>query len=220
MPGCRRQWWRFGAGLFFSAEREMLVLHLLLPVAWTKSTHLLQFGYLRRFGRRGRWQFGGKCRGLVLSASADGHREYGRSAQKENCTVGERVPVHCLWRCSVADGSRVCWGGCCCFCGDLARFSEALNNGELVTPHTFETMKRERATSGDTTLDGLGLELVETPLGTLLGHNGGFPGSSSAMYSLLNQPTTIIGLENELVVSDDLLIEAFVALMSPRSAKN
>ncbi|MEL7334442.1 MAG: hypothetical protein AAFN12_19505 [Cyanobacteria bacterium J06560_2] len=81
-------------------------------------------------------------------------------------------------------------------------------------------MKRERATSGDTTSDGLGIELVETPLGTLLGHNGGFPGSSSAMYSLLNQPTTIIGLENELVVSDDLLIEAFVALMSPRSAKN
>ncbi|MFG6093669.1 serine hydrolase [Leptothoe sp. ISB3NOV94-8A] len=107
-------------------------------------------------------------------------------------------------------------GGVISSVADLARFSEALHNGELLTPNAFNLMQQESLVveEGDRDRYGLGLELRDTPGGPLLGHNGGFPGAGSFMYFLPEQQLTIVTIENQEETSGQPFINLFKALLT------
>lgn len=65
---------------------------------------------------------------------------------------------------------------------DLNRFYRALARGELLTPAAL----REMTTVDSTGSSGLGLEVLELPCGTAIGHGGGGPGFYGATFTLLD----------------------------------
>ena len=107
-------------------------------------------------------------------------------------------------------------GGVISSVADLARFSEALHDGELLTPNAFNLMQQESLVieEGDSDRYGLGLELRSIPGGPLLGHNGGFPGAGSFMYFLPEQQLTIVTIENQEETAGKPFINLFQTLLA------
>ena len=107
-------------------------------------------------------------------------------------------------------------GGVISSVADLARFSEALHNGELLTPNAFNLMQQESLSMDEEDGDryGLGLELRSTPGGPLLGHSGGFPGAGSFMYFLPEQQLTIVTIENQEETAGKPFINLLRALLA------
>ena len=106
-------------------------------------------------------------------------------------------------------------GGVVSSVADLARFSEALNNGELLAPQTFEQMQQESIAVDEDDQDryGLGIDLLWTPNGTAIGHSGGFPGAGSLMYFMPEQQITIVTIENQEEAAGQPFIKTFRALL-------
>ncbi len=97
---------------------------------------------------------------------------------------------------------------------DLTRFSEALNNGELLAPATFEKMVQDSLPDGNSARYGLGLQLPFGPMiGNLIGHTGGFPGVSSSMFYSPEQQITVVTIENQLEGDSPLSENAPAALL-------
>ncbi|MEL6813676.1 MAG: serine hydrolase [Cyanobacteria bacterium J06598_3] len=105
-------------------------------------------------------------------------------------------------------------GGIVSSVADLARFSEALNNGELLSPTTYQQMQAESVGGeDDITRTGLGIDVVSTDYGTLIGHDGGFPGAAAAMYALQGENISVMTLENRTVSSEQLLGDTLSTLL-------
>ena len=97
---------------------------------------------------------------------------------------------------------------------DLTRFSQALNNGELLAPQTFMQMQQDIApTAGEEERYGLGITLPLTPFGTFVGHDGGFPGVNSNMFYAPEQQITVVTIENQLEGDSPLFVNAIAALL-------
>ncbi len=104
-------------------------------------------------------------------------------------------------------------GGAVSTVGDLTRFSEALNNGELLTPVTLNQMREDNLPVTETDRYGLGLELFSTPFGTTIGHSGGFPGVNSNMFVTPEQGFTVVSTENQEETDSPLFVNAISALL-------
>jgi len=97
---------------------------------------------------------------------------------------------------------------------DITRFSQALNNGELLAPQTFMQMQQDIApTSEGEERYGLGITLPSTPFGTFVGHSGGFPGVNSNMFYLPEQQITVVTIENQLEGDSPLFVNAIATLL-------
>ncbi|ESA32201.1 serine-type d-ala-d-ala carboxypeptidase [Leptolyngbya sp. Heron Island J] len=107
-------------------------------------------------------------------------------------------------------------GGVISSVADLARFSGALHDGELLTPDTFNLIQQESLLIDEEDGDryGLGLELHSTPGGPLIGHSGGFPGAGSFMYFLPEQQLTIVTIENQEETAGKPFINLFKTLLA------
>ena len=66
---------------------------------------------------------------------------------------------------------------------DLARFFRALLGGRLLPPELLAEMATPNPTSPPPFREAMGLEVIDTPGGRLLGHGGDVPGFSNAVFS-------------------------------------
>jgi len=96
---------------------------------------------------------------------------------------------------------------------DVTRFSEAIHNGELLAPETYQLMLQETAPApGSPNRYGLGIDQLQSPFGPVVGYDGSFPGASSNMFWLPEQQVTVVTIENREVPAN-VLTNAFVSIL-------
>ncbi|NJN86229.1 MAG: beta-lactamase family protein [Leptolyngbyaceae cyanobacterium SL_7_1] len=98
-------------------------------------------------------------------------------------------------------------GGVVSTAADLSRFIQALTNGELLAPTTFERMVQDRY-AGSNPLDflnyGLGLQLIQFLEDVeLVGHTGAIQGSATQMFYSPNQQFTVAAMNNTEIIDGD-----------------
>lgn len=114
-------------------------------------------------------------------------------------------------------------GGVVSTADDLSRFPQALVNGELLAPTTFEQMVQDRYPGSDPLADfnyGLGLQEIRlTEDIELWGHTGGVQGSSTLMFYSPNQQFTVVTMNNINNITEDNVRqfgnEVVEAILSP-----
>jgi D-alanyl-D-alanine carboxypeptidase len=79
---------------------------------------------------------------------------------------------------------------------DLARFIDALVDGELLRPATLDEMFAFRPSDRPGFETGLGVMRVQTPSGAVVGHPGDGPGATARMYRLAGTDLTLVLLAN------------------------
>ena len=90
-------------------------------------------------------------------------------------------------------------GGVVSTAADLARFAQALTQGELLAPSTFEQMIQDNVINPDSPSDryGLGIDVLDAGNDVIAwGHSGGTIGSVTTMYHFPNQGFTVTTMTN------------------------
>ncbi len=84
---------------------------------------------------------------------------------------------------------------------DLATFFDALFGGRLLAPASLAAMKTTTVALQGEVL-GLGLQVVELPCGTLIGHSGSTPGFKAAAFTDLARDREFVIVVNSLTQDD------------------
>jgi len=84
---------------------------------------------------------------------------------------------------------------------DLAVFFDALFGGRLVPPALLAEMEQATVSSTGERL-GLGLQVVDLPCGTFIGHSGSTPGYKAAAFNDLTGDRQFVILVNSLTLDD------------------
>jgi D-alanyl-D-alanine carboxypeptidase len=91
--------------------------------------------------------------------------------------------------------------------GDLSGFFDALFGGRLLPPELLAEMRTTSVSQVGEVL-GLGLQVVELPCGSLVGHSGSTPGYKAAAFNGVADDTQFILLVNSLTQQDQVGDEA------------
>lgn len=87
-------------------------------------------------------------------------------------------------------------GGVISTVDNLDRFWRALLSGDLVSPASLDLMTRDYTDEVDAAY-GLGVETIELPCGTALGHWGSLPGFTSATFTLQDRDRAVMVAIND-----------------------
>jgi len=86
---------------------------------------------------------------------------------------------------------------------DLREFFDALFAGKVVPKALLSEMMTTRKGSGGETL-GLGLQQVELPCGTVVGHSGDIPGYHASSFNDLSRDRQVTVFANVLTLDDQV----------------
>ena len=93
---------------------------------------------------------------------------------------------------------------------DLATFFDALFDGRLLPPASLAEMQATTVAQQGEVL-GLGLQVVELPCGTFIGHSGSTPGYKAAAFTDLGRDRQFVIVVNSLTQDDRVGDEAAAA---------
>jgi D-alanyl-D-alanine carboxypeptidase len=102
--------------------------------------------------------------------------------------------------------------------GDLTRFFRALLGGRLLPPRLLAAMTTPVDTGQPGFGYGLGLAMMETPSGRLIGHDGAIPGFFNHVWSTQDGRRQLGVMINELF-APTAVIEAFLQVVRELSAR-